>query len=109
MCYAILDPKVGRFYFIYLFGRERGGGTLLALKGSLLFLLLCGIFRILEIRVNNWSLSFLNSSKKRKEYLVLTCGSPSLSSATPNAKEDEESCSDDDSSGDEENQAVSCL
>lgn len=50
---------------------------------------------------------FPHSSKKRKEYLVLTCGSPSLSSATPSAKgENEESCSDDDSSGDEENQAI---
>lgn len=48
-----------------------------------------------------------HSSKKRKEYLVLTCGPPSLSATTPKAKgEDGESCSDDDSSGDEENQTV---
>lgn len=50
-----------------------------------------------------------HSSKSRKEYLVLTCGPPSLSSAVPNAKgEDGESCSDDDddddSCGDEEHQ-----
>lgn len=51
---------------------------------------------------------FPHSTKKRKEYLVLTCGPPSLSSATPKAKgEDEESCSDEESSGDEENQTVS--
>lgn len=53
-----------------------------------------------------------NSSKKRKEYLVLTCGPPSLSTATPSAKgEDGNSCSDDESSGDEEdeNQTVSCI
>lgn len=49
-----------------------------------------------------------NSTKKRKEYLVLTCGPPSLTTATPKAKhEDEESCSDDESNGDEENQTVS--
>ncbi|KAL8530117.1 hypothetical protein ACS0TY_007269 [Phlomoides rotata] len=49
-----------------------------------------------------------HSTKKRKEYLVLTCGPPSLSSATPKAKgEDGESCSDEDSSEDEENQTVS--
>lgn len=53
---------------------------------------------------------FPHSSKKRKEYLVLTCGPPSLSSATPRTKgEDEESCSDDDSSGDEENEKVCIL
>ncbi|XP_027107043.1 18S rRNA (guanine-N(7))-methyltransferase RID2-like [Coffea arabica] len=51
---------------------------------------------------------FPHSAKRRKEYLVLTCGPPSLSSATPKAKgEDEESCSDEESSGDEENQTVS--
>ena len=44
----------------------------------------------------------------RKEYLVLACGPPSLSTATPKAKgEDEESCSEDESSGDDENQTVS--
>lgn len=49
-----------------------------------------------------------HSTKRRKEYLVLTCGPPSLSSATPKAKlEDEESCSDEESSEDEENQTVS--
>jgi len=47
-----------------------------------------------------------HSSKKRKEYLVLTCGPPSLGTANPKAKgEDGESCSDDDSS-DGENQTV---
>ncbi|KAM7512680.1 hypothetical protein LguiB_011555 [Lonicera macranthoides] len=51
-----------------------------------------------------------HSSKKRKEYLVLTCGPPSLSSATPKAKgEDEESCSNDDSSGDEEENQMVCI
>ncbi|KAK4426980.1 18S rRNA (guanine-N(7))-methyltransferase RID2 [Sesamum alatum] len=49
-----------------------------------------------------------HSTKKRKEYLVLTCGPPSLSSATPKGKgEDGDSDSDEDSSGDEENQSVS--
>ncbi|XP_057492598.1 18S rRNA (guanine-N(7))-methyltransferase RID2-like isoform X2 [Actinidia eriantha] len=49
-----------------------------------------------------------HSTKMRKEYLVLTCGPPSLSTATPKAKsEDEESCSEDESSGDDENQTVS--
>lgn len=39
---------------------------------------------------------------------MLTCGPPSLSSATPKGKgEDGEGCSDEDSSGDEENQSVS--
>ncbi|PSS30092.1 18S rRNA (guanine-N(7))-methyltransferase [Actinidia chinensis var. chinensis] len=48
-----------------------------------------------------------HSTKMRKEYLVLTCGPPSLSTATPKAKgEDEESCSEDESSGDDENQTV---
>ncbi|KAI3464209.1 hypothetical protein Pfo_020872 [Paulownia fortunei] len=51
---------------------------------------------------------FPHSTKQRKEYLVLTCGPPSLSSATPKGKgEDGESCSDVDSSSDEENQTVS--
>ncbi|KAK4479246.1 hypothetical protein RD792_014757 [Penstemon davidsonii] len=50
---------------------------------------------------------FPHSTKKRKEYLVLTCGPPSLSSATPKGKaEDGESCSDEESSGDEQNQSV---
>lgn len=50
-----------------------------------------------------------NSSKSRKEYLVLTCGPPSLSTALPKSKEeDEESCSDDEGSEeDDEDQAVS--
>lgn len=49
-----------------------------------------------------------HSTKKRKEYLVLTCGPPSLSTAVPSAKgEDGESFSEDESSGDEENQTVS--
>ncbi|KAJ9689259.1 hypothetical protein PVL29_014770 [Vitis rotundifolia] len=51
---------------------------------------------------------FPHSTKSRKEYFVLTCGPPSLSTAVPKAKgEDGESCSDDESSGDEENQTVS--
>ncbi|KAL8159932.1 hypothetical protein V2J09_001469 [Rumex salicifolius] len=41
-----------------------------------------------------------HSSKSRKEYLVLTCGPPSLSSAVPAAKEEDEECCSDD--GDEE-------
>lgn len=49
-----------------------------------------------------------HSSKRRKEYLVLTCGPPSLSTTTPEGKgEDGESCSDEDSSEDDENQTVS--
>ncbi|KAL2461840.1 S-adenosyl-L-methionine-dependent methyltransferase superfamily protein [Abeliophyllum distichum] len=48
---------------------------------------------------------FPHSTKRRKEYLVLTCGPPS--SAAPRGKgEDGESCSDEDSSGDEDNQSV---
>ncbi|KAK2631501.1 18S rRNA (guanine-N(7))-methyltransferase RID2 [Eucalyptus grandis] len=48
-----------------------------------------------------------HSSKSRKEYLVLSCGPPSVSSAVPSGKgEDGESASDD-SSGDEDNQTVS--
>ncbi|XP_015077039.1 18S rRNA (guanine-N(7))-methyltransferase RID2 isoform X1 [Solanum pennellii] len=48
-----------------------------------------------------------HSSKRRKEYLVLTCGPPSLSTTTPEGKgEDGESCSDEDSSEDEENHTV---
>lgn len=48
-----------------------------------------------------------HSSKSRKEYLVLTCGSPSLSTSLLMGKgEDGESCSDDESSGDEANQTV---
>ncbi|PON92606.1 putative 18S rRNA (guanine-N(7))-methyltransferase [Trema orientale] len=45
-----------------------------------------------------------HSAKKRKEYLVLTCGPPSVSKSVP--EEDGESCSDDESSGDDENQTV---
>ncbi|XP_023748742.1 18S rRNA (guanine-N(7))-methyltransferase RID2 [Lactuca sativa] len=57
-------------------------------------------------------IDYPHSSKKRKEYLVLTCGPPSMSTTTPNAKgEDENICSDDDDddddgSEDEENQTV---
>ncbi|CAA0828546.1 S-adenosyl-L-methionine-dependent methyltransferases superfamily protein [Striga hermonthica] len=50
-----------------------------------------------------------HSTKQRKEYLVLTCGPPSLSSTAPQGKgeDGEEICSDDDiSSGDEENGSV---
>lgn len=51
---------------------------------------------------------FCNSSKKRKEYLVLTCGPPSVNTSVPEGKsEDGDSSFDDDSSGDEENQTVS--
>ncbi|XP_015885791.1 18S rRNA (guanine-N(7))-methyltransferase RID2 [Ziziphus jujuba] len=51
---------------------------------------------------------FPHSSKKRKEYLVLTCGPPSINTSVPEGKgEDEESCSDDETSGDEERQTVS--
>ncbi|GKV20551.1 hypothetical protein SLE2022_272580 [Rubroshorea leprosula] len=51
---------------------------------------------------------FPHSTKKRKEYIVLTCGPPSISTAVPKGKGEEgESCSDDESSGDEENQTVS--
>ncbi|XP_043692417.1 18S rRNA (guanine-N(7))-methyltransferase RID2 [Telopea speciosissima] len=49
---------------------------------------------------------FPHSSKSRKEYLVLSCGPPSVSTALPTGKgEDGESCSDEDSE-DEENQTV---
>ncbi|XP_019197762.1 PREDICTED: probable 18S rRNA (guanine-N(7))-methyltransferase [Ipomoea nil] len=53
-------------------------------------------------------IDFPHSTKKRKEYLVLTCGPPSLSSATPKGKGEDGECysSDDDSSEDEENQTV---
>ncbi|XP_026452845.1 18S rRNA (guanine-N(7))-methyltransferase RID2-like [Papaver somniferum] len=52
---------------------------------------------------------FPHSSKSRKEYLVLTCGAPSLSTAVPSGKEgdEEESCSEDEGSDDEENKTVS--
>ncbi|KAJ8767332.1 hypothetical protein K2173_017376 [Erythroxylum novogranatense] len=47
-----------------------------------------------------------HSTKNRKEYLVLTCGPPSLSTATPKGKgEDGESGSDEEFS-DEENQTI---
>ncbi|CAO2822960.1 unnamed protein product [Amaranthus hypochondriacus] len=43
-----------------------------------------------------------HSTKSRKEYLVLTCGPPSLSAAVPKAKgEDAEFCSDESSEDDE--------
>lgn len=52
--------------------------------------------------------SSINSSKSRKEYLVLTCGPPSLSSAVPKGKgEDGESCSDDENSEEEGDHTVS--
>ncbi|KAL3621619.1 hypothetical protein CASFOL_036531 [Castilleja foliolosa] len=42
------------------------------------------------------------SSKSRKEYLVLSCGPPSLSSAIPQGVGDDSDCSDDESNEDEE-------
>ncbi|CAL0325558.1 unnamed protein product [Lupinus luteus] len=49
---------------------------------------------------------FPHSSKKRKEFLVLTCGQRSMNASVPNGKdEDGESCSDDDMEEDE-NQTV---
>ncbi|KAF2309627.1 hypothetical protein GH714_004340 [Hevea brasiliensis] len=51
-------------------------------------------------------IDYPHSTKSRKEYLVLTCGPPSITTAIPKAKgEDEESCSDDEISEDE-NQTV---
>ncbi|XP_065851420.1 18S rRNA (guanine-N(7))-methyltransferase RID2 [Euphorbia lathyris] len=49
-----------------------------------------------------------HSTKSRKEYLVLTCGPPSLTTSTPKGKEEEEEdcCSDDDISDDRENHTV---
>ena len=53
-------------------------------------------------------LFFCHSAKSRKEYLVLTCGPPSLSTAVPRGEgEDGESCSEDENS--EENQMVGCF
>ncbi|KAM7274338.1 hypothetical protein ACFE04_029002 [Oxalis oulophora] len=53
-------------------------------------------------------IDYPHSGKKRKEYLVLTCGPPSVSSAAPQGKDgDSSSDDDDDSSGDEENTTVS--
>ncbi|XP_024451926.1 18S rRNA (guanine-N(7))-methyltransferase RID2 isoform X4 [Populus trichocarpa] len=50
-------------------------------------------------------IDYPHSAKSRKEYLVLTCGPPSLSTAVPRGKgEDGESCSEDENS--EENQMV---
>lgn len=50
-------------------------------------------------------IDYPHSTKSRKEYLVLTCGPPSLSTAVPRGEgEDGESCSEDESS--EENQTV---
>lgn len=50
-------------------------------------------------------IDYPHSAKSRKEYLVLTCGPPSLSTAVPRGEgEDGESCSEDESS--EENQTV---
>lgn len=59
----------------------------------------------LSIVFTNWRLS-CDSTKRRKEFLVLTCGQRAITSM-PNGKDDDgESCSDDDSE-DEENQTVS--
>lgn len=57
------------------------------------------------------SMDLYNSTKRRKEYLVLTCGPPSISTSVPKGKgEDGESCSEDESSDDEAEQTVSfCL
>ncbi|KAJ6856668.1 hypothetical protein NC651_038353 [Populus alba x Populus x berolinensis] len=50
-------------------------------------------------------IDYPHSTKSRKEYLVLTCGAPSISTAVPRGKgEDGESCSEDEIS--EENQTV---
>ncbi|KAG5248428.1 18S rRNA (guanine-N(7))-methyltransferase [Salix suchowensis] len=50
-------------------------------------------------------MDYPHSTKSRKEYLVLTCGPPTISTAVPRGKgEDGESCSEDESS--EENQMV---
>lgn len=50
-------------------------------------------------------IDYPHSTKSRKEYLVLTCGPPSLSTAVPRGEgEDGESCSEDENS--EENQMV---
>ncbi|XP_031374582.1 18S rRNA (guanine-N(7))-methyltransferase RID2-like isoform X1 [Punica granatum] len=48
-----------------------------------------------------------HSSKSRKEYLVLTCGPPSISTAVPKGKGDDGESSSDESSGDDENRTVS--
>ncbi|KAI6680877.1 hypothetical protein NL676_034758 [Syzygium grande] len=50
---------------------------------------------------------FPHSSKSRKEYLVLTCGPPSVGTAVPKGKGDDGESSSDDGSGDEDNQTVS--
>ncbi|XP_048134363.1 18S rRNA (guanine-N(7))-methyltransferase RID2 isoform X3 [Rhodamnia argentea] len=50
---------------------------------------------------------FPHSSKSRKEYLVLTCGPPSVSTAVPKGKGEDGESSSEDSSGDEDNQTVS--
>ncbi|KAF8021464.1 hypothetical protein BT93_G1796 [Corymbia citriodora subsp. variegata] len=50
---------------------------------------------------------FPHSSKSRKEYLVLTCGPPSVSTAVPTGKGEDGESSSDDSSGDEDNRTVS--
>uniref|UniRef100_A0A9I9CV41 18S rRNA (Guanine-N(7))-methyltransferase n=1 Tax=Cucumis melo TaxID=3656 RepID=A0A9I9CV41_CUCME len=48
-----------------------------------------------------------HSARSRKEYLVLTCGPPSISTTVPKGKDgDCESCSDDDVAEDDENQTV---
>ncbi|KAF8035249.1 hypothetical protein BT93_C1313 [Corymbia citriodora subsp. variegata] len=50
---------------------------------------------------------FPHSSKSRKEYLVLTCGPPSVRTAVPTGKGEDGESSSDDSSGDEDNRTVS--
>ncbi|XP_057456183.1 18S rRNA (guanine-N(7))-methyltransferase RID2-like isoform X2 [Lotus japonicus] len=50
---------------------------------------------------------FPHSSKRRKEFLVLTCGQRSINASLSKPKDgNEESCSDDDNDEDEENQTV---
>lgn len=49
----------------------------------------------------------IHSARSRKEYLVLTCGPPSISTTVPKGKDgDYESCSDDDIGEDDENETV---
>ncbi|KAK4760171.1 hypothetical protein SAY87_023302 [Trapa incisa] len=49
------------------------------------------------------------NSKSRKEYLVLTCGPPSVTTTVPNGKGEDGRLSTDESSGDEENHTVGIL
>ncbi|KAK7291874.1 hypothetical protein RIF29_07374 [Crotalaria pallida] len=50
---------------------------------------------------------FPHSSKKRKEFLVLTCGQRSVNASMPKGKDEDEEIYSDDDSEDEENQTVS--